>query len=282
MGHDIVRLTANNPGPFTGAGTNTYLLGERELMLLDPGPDLPEHLAAIEAAIAGRPVTHILLTHSHRDHIAGLRAVREMTGAPVVAEGPARLARELYPTEPDPRPEHTDRLFPIDLTVGDGDTVSNGEVSVTAVTTPGHTPDHVGFARGGDFFSGDHVMGWSTTIVAPPEGSMRDYVASLEKLLGMEHARYLPGHGEVIHEPHRTVSGIRGHRLMRERAILQRLAEGDRSIDEIVASLYAAVDVRLHAAAAMSVLAHLEMLALEGRVAAEGYGKAARWTPADA
>ena len=282
MGADIARITANNPSPYTGAGTNTYLIGSERLMLLDPGPDLAEHLATLERAIAGRPVSHILVTHSHRDHITGLAKVRDMTGATVVAEGPARISRALHPGEPDPRPGYADRLFAIDHVVADGEEIDNGEVTVRAVTTPGHAPDHVAFARGADFFSGDHVMGWSTTVVSPPEGSMRAYVASLEKILRMEHARYLPGHGDVIEEPSRTVSGIRSHRLMRERAILQRLASGDRTIAEIVEALYASLDRRLFDAAANSVLAHLEMLYEEGWVMVDGYGMAARWTPTGA
>lgn len=279
LGNGIVRITAANPGPYTGAGTNTYLVGRDRLMLIDPGPHLPEHLAALDRAIGGRTVSHILVTHSHRDHIAGLAPVREMTGAPIVAEGPARLGRALHPGEDDPTPGYQDRLFPIDIVVSDGDVVDNGEVSLTAVTTPGHAPDHVAFGYGDDFFSGDHVMGWSTTVVSPPEGSMRAYVASLEKLIPMGHTRYMPGHGDIIEDPSRIVSGIRSHRLMRERAILQRLAEGDRTISDIVSSLYASIDKRLFDAAAMSVQAHLEMLLEEGRVFADGYGRSARWRP---
>ncbi len=277
IGNDIVRITARNPSSFTGAGTNTYLIGNTELMLVDPGPDVPEHLATLNKAIAGRPVSHILVTHSHRDHISGLGAVRDLTGAAVVAEGPARLSRELHPGEHDPRPGHADRLFAIDHVVADGEEISNGEVTVTAITTPGHAADHVAFARGEDLFSGDHVMGWSTTIVAPPEGSMRAYVASLEKILRMPHTRYLPGHGDAIAQPGRTVSGIRSHRMMRERAILQRLASGDQTIDEIVANLYTGLDPGLHKAASYSVLAHLEMLTEQDRVRADGYGLSAHW-----
>lgn len=280
LGNSIARITANNPSAYTGAGTNTYLVGDTDLMLIDPGPNQAEHLAAIERAIGGRTVSHILLTHSHRDHIDALPMVREMTGAEVVAEGPTRLARALNPGEEDPMPTRQDRFFAIDHIVGDGAEVSNGEVTVSAITTPGHAPDHVTFARGDDLFSGDHVMGWSTTVVAPPEGSMRAYVASLDKLLTQSHARYLPGHGDLIEEPSRTVSGIRSHRLMRERAILGRLTAGDRTIAEIVNSLYSAIDPRLFDAASMSVLAHLEKLSEEGEVLADGYGLSARWRPA--
>lgn len=276
----IVRVTANNPGPFTGAGTNSYVIGERRLMIVDPGPEDAAHTAALVAAVAGRPVTHILVTHTHRDHVGGLAALREATGAPTVAEGPHREARPLKPGETNPFLRSADTAFRPDIAVADGAVVDNGEVAVTAIATPGHTANHLAFGIGPVGFSGDHVMGWSTTVIAPPDGAMGAYLASLDRLLEEPHRVYLPGHGDCIADPHKAVTAMRAHRLMREAAILARVRDGDRSVDQIVDALYAGLDPRLRGAAGLSVLAHLEKLAEEGRVAVDGFGIAARWFPA--
>ncbi|MBJ3774462.1 MBL fold metallo-hydrolase [Acuticoccus mangrovi] len=277
LGNAIVRLVANNPGPLTGAGTNTYLLGTDTLMILDPGPDDAAHRAAILSAVAGRPVSHILISHTHHDHIEGLPALRAETGGLTVGEGPYRASRALNEGETNPFAKSSDTDFVPDIAMADGDRLDNGEVAVGAIATPGHTANHLAFTLGEDCFSGDHVMGWSSTVVAPPDGSMRDYMTSLERLLGHAHARYLPGHGDLIEEPHKRVSALKSHRLMRERAIKERLQKGDRTVAEIVAALYTDIDVRLVRAAGLSVLAQLEKLADDGAVVAEGYGVDARW-----
>lgn len=280
VGEGVRRITAPNSGPFTGAGTNSYLIGERELMLLDPGPDDPAHVAALLAAIGGRPVTHILLTHTHRDHVGAVPALAAATGALTVAEGAHRDARALGAGETNPFLYASDIRFRPDIVLADREPVGNAEVTLTAIATPGHTANHLAFGLGEICFSGDHVMGWSTTVIAPPDGAMGAYMRSLDRLLEERHARYLPGHGGPIAEPHRAVSAIRAHRLMRERAVVERIASGDRSIPQIVDALYAGLDPALRNAAELSVLAHLEKLEEEGRVAADGRGRAAVWRPA--
>jgi glyoxylase-like metal-dependent hydrolase (beta-lactamase superfamily II) len=276
----VVRIVAPNPGPFTGAGTNTYLVGERRVMVVDPGPDDAAHLGAILAAIAGRPVSHILVSHTHRDHVDGLAALVEATGAPTVAEGPHRDARPLKPGETNPFRNSADLAFRPDIRVLDGEVLDNGDTAVMAIATPGHTANHLAFGIGDVCLSGDHVMGWSTTVIAPPDGGMADYLASLDRLLAEPHRLYLPGHGDRILEPHRAVSAMRSHRLMREAAVLARIREGDRTTDAVVDALYVGLDPRLRGAAALSVLAHLEKLEADGRVASEGFGTGARWSPA--
>ncbi|MCF3931822.1 MBL fold metallo-hydrolase [Acuticoccus sp. M5D2P5] len=273
-----MRVTAPNTGPFTGAGTNTYLLGERELMVVDPGPDDAAHRDALIAAIAGRPVTHILVTHTHRDHVDGLAKLVRAVGGETVGEGPYRDSRVLRPGETNPFAKASDTGFHPDTLLGDGGRVANADVTVTAIATPGHTANHLAFTVGDDLLSGDHVMGWSTTVIAPPDGSMADYITSLDRLIARPHARYLPGHGDVIAEPQRAVAAMKSHRLMRERAIVDRLQKGDRTIVAIVEALYVGLDARLKGAAGLSVLAHLEKLEGDRKVASEGFGTEASWS----
>ncbi|WP_420393635.1 MBL fold metallo-hydrolase [Acuticoccus sp.] len=282
LGEGIARVTAPNEGPFTGAGTNTYLVGTDRLMIIDPGPDDADHVAAVTTAVAGREVTHILLTHTHRDHVGALQALRSAVGGEVIAEGPHRLSRPLFDGETNPFERAGDNGFRPDRSVADGDTVDNGETVLGVITTPGHAANHVVYERGADCFSGDHVMGWSTSVVAPPDGSMGAYMASLDKLIATSHVRFLPGHGGAIDEPAKVVSAIKTHRLLRERAILERIVEGDRTVADIVEALYGGIDPRLRGAAGLSVLAHLEKLAEEGRVDGDGFGREATWTPRQA
>lgn len=284
LARNITRIVAANPSAFTGAGTNTYLLGTRRLMVVDPGPDLAAHVAAIVAAVAGRKVSHVLLTHTHRDHVGALAALHAEVGGEVLAEGPHRLCRPLRDGETNLFEGSADWSFRPDRALSDGEVVDNGDVAVHAVATPGHTANHMAFAVGvrdgksaADLLSGDHVMGWATSVVAPPDGSMTAYLASLDKLAAMSFGRYLPGHGDVVHEPQRTVAATKAHRLMRERAICERLASGDRTIADVVAALYAGIDLSLRGAAALSVQAHLEKLGAEGRVVSQGAGRTARW-----
>lgn len=277
LGPQLARLTARNKGPFTGAGTNTYLIGADRVMIVDPGPADPSHIADIVKAVAGRPVTHILITHTHRDHVDGLPLLREAIAAPVVGEGPHRESRALREGETNPFRKAGDYDFRPDIAIADGDVIDNGEVAVTAIATPGHAANHMAFGLGPDCLTGDHVMGWSTTVVAPPDGDMADYLRSLDRLLKEPHTRYLPGHGDVIRDPHKAVTAMRSHRLMRERAILERLRSGDETIEAVVDALYEGIDARLRGAAGLSVLAHLEKLQDDGRVEADGFGTAARW-----
>jgi len=278
-GEGIVRITAPNAGPFTGKGTNTFLLGNNPLMIVDPGPDDPAHVAAINAAVGARRVSHILVTHTHLDHVGALDGVRRSFEAPVAAEGPHRSARALAPGESNPFLSSADTALLPDLTLKDGAVIDNGDIAVTVHATPGHTANHLCFAVGEDLLSGDHVMGWSTTVIAPPDGAMRPYLASLDKLLALSPRRLHPAHGGPVDDPQRAVAAMRSHRLMRERAILERLVAGDRTVDRIVAALYRGLDQRLVGAAGLSVLAHLEKLAEEGRVVGDGSGKSAVWYP---
>jgi glyoxylase-like metal-dependent hydrolase (beta-lactamase superfamily II) len=269
---DIARITVNNPGPFSFYGTNSYIVGRKTLAVIDPGPDDTAHLDALVAAIAGRRVSHIFVTHTHRDHSPLTARLKALTGATVVAEGPHRSARPLRIGEINPLDAAADIDFRPDITAGDGHLVEGDGWSLRTVLTPGHAANHAAFALEGTgtLFSGDHVMAWSTSIVAPPDGSMRDYMNSLDKLLGRDDAIYLPGHGGPVENPATFAAGLRDHRIGRERAVLQRLAAGDATIPDMVRAIYKDTDPRLHGAAGLSVLAHIEDLVARGLVAAEG------------
>jgi glyoxylase-like metal-dependent hydrolase (beta-lactamase superfamily II) len=268
----VRRLTARNAGPTTFHGTNSYILGTGRVAIVDPGPDDIRHVADLLRAVEDETVSHIIVTHTHRDHTGALVALKDGTGALTAGSGPHRPSRP-------PREGETARLdaagdanFRPDILLADGATLGDGDWRVEAVTTPGHTANHLAFSLPGRdlLLSGDHVMGWSTTIVAPPDGSMHDYMQSLDKLAGRPERRYLPGHGGPIGDAIAYVRGLKRHRRMREAAILERLVRGDRTIPEIVAVLYRDVDPRLHRPAGLSVLAHLEDLVAIGRVTSEG------------
>ncbi len=267
----IVRIVANNPSPLTFKGTNTYLVGSTELMLIDPGPEDPAHLAAILSAAQGRPITHILITHAHRDHVDGLRAVVAETGAKVAGFGRSQLK----PQAPDVHPqghEFIDYVFEPDIRLGDGSTIDGKDWAVEAIHTPGHAPDHLCFALKGRqvLFTGDHIMAWNTTLVAAPEGSMSDYIQSLEKLLMRGETMYLPAHGGRIAEPNRTVKAYLLHRRWREQQILEAIRGGVPDISSIVSVIYPTLDERLVPAASLSVQAHVMHLIDRGLVACDG------------
>jgi len=269
---DVVRLTARNPSPFTFHGTNSYLVGRETLAVIDPGPDDDEHFETLLAAIGGRPVSHIFVSHTHRDHSPLAARLKQRTGAAVLAEGPHRPARPLRIGEVNPLDASADMAFGPDLALAD-DTLTMGDGwAIRTVLTPGHCANHAAFALEGTgvLFSADHVMGWATSIVAPPDGAMADYIASLDKLLQRDDRLLLPGHGGPVTAPRSFMRGLKAHRKMRERAILERIAGGDRTIKEIVAAIYRDTDPRLHGAAGLSVLAHLEDLVARGLVATEG------------
>jgi glyoxylase-like metal-dependent hydrolase (beta-lactamase superfamily II) len=261
----------NNPGPFTFHGTNTYLVGRDTLAIIDPGPVDEPHFEALMRAVAGRRVSHVVVSHTHRDHSPLAARLKDATGAILVGEGPHRAARPLRAGEANPLDASADVDFRPDLVVNDGDVIEGDGWSLEVVLTPGHTANHAAFglAGSGALFSADHVMAWSTSIVAPPDGAMSDYMASLDKLLGRKDHLYLPGHGGPVTSPAAFVRGLKAHRKMRERAILERLRAGDRTIAEMVRAIYRDTDPRLHGAAGLSVLAHLEDLAGRGVVRAE-------------
>ncbi|HEY6631021.1 MAG TPA: MBL fold metallo-hydrolase [Rhizobiaceae bacterium] len=266
----VVRVTARNPSPFTFHGTNSYLVGETELAVIDPGPANDEHLDALVRAIAGRPVTHILVSHTHRDHSPLAARLSQATGAPVYAEGPHRPAKN-SPTA-TALDNGADTAFSPDISLAEGDLIAGDGWELRTVLTPGHTANHAAFALDdtGLLFSADHVMAWSTTIVAPPDGSMADYMASLDKLIERGDRLLLPGHGGPVENPQAYLRGLKEHRQARERAILDRLRQGDRSIDALVKAIYRDTDPRMHVAAGLSVLAHLEDLVERRLVEADG------------
>lgn len=264
----VTRVLAGNPSPYTYTGTQTYLVGTTDLAVIDPGPDEPDHLAALLAAIDGRPVRAILCTHTHRDHSPAAPALKAATGAPIIGCAPLAL------DDAGPRADASfDASYAPDRVLADGKQVAGEGWTLTAVATPGHTSNHLCFAleESGALFTGDHVMGWSTTVVAPPDGNMAAYMASLDKLMQRERDRvYYPAHGAPIERPQRFVRGLAGHRKQREGQILRLLGEGVGAVPAMVERMYVGLDPRLHGAASRSVLAHLEDLQTRGRVAADG------------
>ncbi|CDX55630.1 conserved hypothetical protein [Mesorhizobium plurifarium] len=269
---DVLRVTARNPSPFTFHGTNSYLVGRDTLAVIDPGPEDDAHLETLLTAIAGRPVSHIFVSHTHRDHSPLAARLKELTGAPTLAEGPHRPARPLRIGEVNPLDASADVAFVPDIVLADNALTQGDGWAIRTVLTPGHTANHAVFALegAGTLFSADHVMAWSTSIVAPPDGAMADYMSSLDKLLARGDRMLLPGHGGPVTAPGRFMRGLKTHRKMRERAILERIRAGDRTITEMVAAIYRDTDPRLHGAAGLSVLAHLEDLVARGLVTTEG------------
>jgi glyoxylase-like metal-dependent hydrolase (beta-lactamase superfamily II) len=257
----IARVLAHNPSAFTYYGTQTYLIGTDEVAVIDPGPDVPEHLDALEAAIGGQRVVAIMCTHTHRDHSPAARPLAERTGAPVI--GCAPLALETV----GPRADASfDGDYAPDRVLGDGEAIQINGDNVTAVATPGHTSNHLCFSYRGALFSGDHVMGWSTTVVFPPDGDMADYMASLDKLRKRDERIYYPAHGPAVTNPQQYLRHLAGHRLQREKQILRLVREQARDIPDIVSNAYPGLDPRLTAAAGGSVLAHLLDLERRGLV----------------
>ncbi|MBN9220043.1 MAG: MBL fold metallo-hydrolase [Mesorhizobium sp.] len=259
---NVQRVTARNPSPFTFHGTNSYVVGRDTLAVIDPGPDDEAHLQTLLDIIGGRPVSHVFVSHTHRDHSPLAARLRERTGAVVLAEGPHRPARPLRVGETNSLDASADATFVPDIALPDGELVAGDGWAIRTVLTPGHTANHAAFALEGTgiLFSADHVMGWATSIVAPPDGAMADYMASLDKLIERGDRLLLPGHGGPVTAPRNFMRGLKTHRRMRERAILERVRAGDRTIPAMVKAIYRDTDPRLHGAAGLSVLAHLEDL----------------------
>jgi glyoxylase-like metal-dependent hydrolase (beta-lactamase superfamily II) len=272
----VRRITARNEGPFTFRGTNTFLIGGHDVTVLDPGPDDPRHLQAILAAVGGGRIEKILLSHSHSDHAAGARPLQKRTGAPVLAGIPAHSSKRGEGPRLDDAPQSG---FAPDRVLADADVIDGSDYRLQTIATPGHASDHLAFALLGTpvLFSGDHVMGWSTSVVAPPDGSMAAYLDSLDRLLARPEHTYLPAHGGAITEAPAYLRALKAHRLERETAILDALRQGGRTIPEIVAEVYRPLDPRLGQAAGLSTLAHLEHLTARGLVASGDVADATRY-----
>ena len=267
--HPLVRrVLADNPSPFTYWGTQTYLVGDNDgVAVIDPGPDLEPHIDAVIEALGGVPAIALVCTHTHRDHSPATRALKQRTGAPIIGCAPLAL---------DDSGPRADAAFDVDYVpdrvLGDGEAIGGKGWTLKAVATPGHTSNHLCFAlpEANALFTGDHVMGWSTTVISPPDGDMAAYMASLDLLMQRDDAIYYPAHGEPIEQPQRFVRGLAGHRKHREGQILRLLDEGERVIPNLVEKMYVGIDPKLHPAAGRSVLAHLIDLEARGMVVHSG------------
>ena len=268
----VRRLLCNNPGPFTFRGTVSYIVGNGQVAIIDPGPLDEPHIGALLAAVRGETVTHVVVTHTHRDHSPAAARIKAATGAKTCGEGPHRPARALHIGEAPRLDSSGDHDFVPDLALADGDVIEGGAWRLEAVATPGHTANHMAYGLSGTdvLFSGDHVMAWSTPVVAPPDGAMSEYMASLAKLAGRPETVYFPGHGAAVSNAPRVVERYIRHRRAREQSILRRLAEGAADIPRLVQAIYVGLDPRLVRAAGLSVLAHLEDLHARGLVATDG------------
>ncbi|MGE3245740.1 MAG: MBL fold metallo-hydrolase [Beijerinckiaceae bacterium] len=265
----VRRLVAPNGSPFTFTGTCSYIVGAGNVAVIDPGPADDAHIQTLLQTLHGETVDHIVVTHTHRDHSPGARALQKATGAKILGCS-AHVPVENAPSGRLDASHDTDHSP--DVQMHDGDILSGRGYTLEAITTPGHASNHLCFAlrEENTLFSGDHVMAWSTSIVAPPDGSMHDYMRSLDKVLSRQETTYLPGHGAAVREPQAYVAGLAAHRRQREAAIAARIAAGDRTIPALVASIYVGLDTKLHAAAGLSVLAHLEDMTARGIVKTDG------------
>lgn len=266
----IRRVVAKNPSAFTYKGTGTYIIGHGDVAVIDPGPMLNEHVEALLRALEGETVSHILITHTHSDHSPAAKPLKALTGAETYGFGPhgsGQHGRDDVQVEED-----GDMDFVPDVEVGHGDIIEGDGWTIECVYTPGHTSNHMCFALQEEkaLFTGDHVMGWSTSIVSPPDGNMEQYMASLHLLLERDDEIYWPTHGPAITDPKPFVRSFIAHREDRERQIMEQLAAGRTRIQDMVPVMYAAVDRKLYPAAARSVLAHMEHLVARGVVRTQG------------
>jgi glyoxylase-like metal-dependent hydrolase (beta-lactamase superfamily II) len=265
----ISRVVADNPGPFTFKGTGVYIVGNKDVAVIDPGPDDASHVDALKRALEGRRVTHILVTHTHSDHSPAAKPLKEWSGARTYAFGPHGSGKLDDGVRVE---EGGDMQFAPDVRVKDGEIIRGNGFTFECVFTPGHTSNHMCYALKEEnaLFTGDHVMGWSTTVVTPPDGDMTQYMASVKKLMARSDATLYPTHGAPVTDPKPFLAAYLEHRLDRERQILACIREGLPTIPQMVARMYADVDKRLHPAASRSVLAHLIQLEQEGRVVNDG------------
>ncbi len=270
----IRRVIAPNPSPMTHWGTNSYIIGARTVVIVDPGPDAPAHRDALMGAVGTAEVQAILVTHAHRDHTELVPEIAQITGAPVLAFGPPHAGRSpamerLAQTGRAGGGEGVDSAFRPDDTLADGDTLDVDGIPVTALHTPGHFPGHLSFEVGNVLLSGDHVMDWSTTLISPPEGDVAAFLASCDRLLERDHQRYLPGHGDPVEAPKPRLSHLMEHRKARETQILAALEKTSGSPETIARAVYTDLAPALLPAAARNVLAHLVDLSARGLVRAE-------------
>jgi len=275
VGPNLRRIVANNPTPFTFKGTNTYIVGTGSVAVVDPGPDDDTHLAAILDALKpeNERVSHIFLTHTHRDHCDGLARLADMTGARVLGFSSEDVVnREEAKLNPSSE-TYLDAHFRPDERLTGGERIKGSDWELEAIFTPGHAPDHLCYALndGKNLLSGDHVMGWNTTVVAPPEGDMGDYLRSLELLLDRPESVYFPGHGGRIDQGHRLVKAFMMHRRWRENQIIECLKDGCETIDSILPRIYEGLASSLLDAAAYSVLAHVKLLVETGRASCDSH-----------
>lgn len=276
----IRRVVARNPGPFTFTGTGTYIVGRGAVAVIDPGPADAAHLAALTRAVAGEQVTHVLVTHTHADHSPLARPFADRQGAPVFAARPPGAQESVSASAGARTEEDADEAFVPDVMLEGGERLAGPGWTLEALATPGHASNHLAFALEEEnaLFSGDHVMGWSTTVVAPPDGDMSAYYASLDAVAQRGFSTLWPTHGPPVTQPAPFLAAYKAHRRERERQILRQIEAGRTTIAEMVPVIYAEVDPRLWPAASMSVLAHLLHLHREGVVeAAPAPGPQARW-----
>ena len=265
----VRRVIANNPGGFTFTGTGTYIIGKKNIAVIDPGPIDNDHYNALIKATEGQKITHILLTHNHNDHSPLAKRLKSETGAKIYFKNLSNsdLAQDDFE-------EGYDRNIEGDVELNDNDLIKTDEWSIEAIHTPGHTSNHICYALLDEniLFSGDHVMGWSTTVIVPPDGNMDDYLVSLKKLLSRNEDKFFPTHGPIIDNPKKLVKDYISHRLDRERQIINAIKKGNNKISDIVKLIYKDVDQSLHPAAAMSTLAHLKRMESNQEVTVQGKG----------
>ncbi|MDB5712841.1 MAG: fold metallo-hydrolase [Sphingomonadales bacterium] len=263
----VRRVLAPNPSPFTYNGTQTYIVGTGDVAIIDPGPADPDHIAGILQATTGERISAIVCTHTHRDHSPGAAPLAAATGALIIGCAPLTI------DDSGPRADASfDADYAPDRVLDEGERLTGNDWTLEAVATPGHTSNHLCYAliEEGALFTGDHVMGWSTTVVSPPDGDMADYMASLNKLIARTDAVYYPAHGEPVTNPQRFARGLAGHRKQREGQILRNLRDGIDVIEDMVPRMYAGIDKGLYPAAGRSVLAHLIDLENRGKVVRDG------------